>query len=175
MAVVRRSKVGFTLVELMIVVVIVGILSVLAITGYRKYIYASRNAEAVQFLGGVRAAQMAYYQANGAFCGVPGDGDRWPRDIPSLDTGKLRWNDPGDPIPAISAWHDLAVESPGSVWFQYRVAAGRAGQPGGGAIQNSQRPWFWAQANGDFDGNGVLSTFEVTSEKPDVWRKNENE
>ena len=170
----RRSRKGFTLVELMIVVVIVGVLAVLAITGYRKYIYASRNAEAVNFLGGVRAAQMAYYQANGAFCGAP-EAAVWPREIPSLETGKLPWNGLDDPIPANSAWHDLAVESPGSVWFQYRVAAGRAGQNGGVAIRNSERPWFWAQANGDFDSNGVLSTFEVTSEKPEVWRKNESE
>ena len=34
----------------MIVVVIIGVLAVLAITGYRKYTYAARNAEAVQFL-----------------------------------------------------------------------------------------------------------------------------
>jgi type II secretory pathway pseudopilin PulG len=158
----------------MIVVAIIGVLSVLAITGYRKYAYASRNAEAVQLLGGVRAAQMAYYQANGVFCGSP-DADTWPRDIPSIDSGKIRWADPDDPIPADNAWRDLAVESPGSVWFRYQVAAGRPGEDGGPAIRNPQRPWFWAQANGDFDGNGVLSTFEVTSEKPEVYRFNENE
>ncbi len=117
---------------------------------------------------------MAYYQANGAFCGEP-DPTFWPRDIPSIDTGKLRWNNPDDPIPPNSAWHDLAVESPGAVWFRYQVAAGRPGQNGGPAIRNIQRPWFWAQANGDFDGNGVLSTFEVTSEKPEVFRAYENE
>ena len=169
-----RTTNGFTLVELMIVVVIIGVLSVLAITGYRKYTYAARNAEAVQFLGGVRAAQLAYYQANGVFCGSTSEAV-WPRDLPSVDSGKIRWNDPADPIPANNAWHDLAVESPGSVWFRYRMAAGRPGQDGGAAIRNSNRPWFWAQANGDFDSNGVLSTFEVTSEKPEVYRHNENE
>jgi len=172
--VMTRIRGGFTLVELMIVVVIIGVLSVLAITGYRKYTYASRNAEAVQFLGAVRAAQMAYYQANGAFCGSLNPAF-WPRDIPSIDTGKLYWSNPDDPLPANNAWHDLAVESPGAVWFRYQMAAGRAGQDGGPAIRNNQRPWFWAQANGDFDGNGVLSTFEVTSEKPEVFRAFENE
>ncbi|MGC6416684.1 MAG: type IV pilin protein [Bradymonadia bacterium] len=169
-----KASHGFTLVELMIVVVIIGVLSVLAITGYRKYTYAARNAEAVQFLGSVRAAQLAYYQANGVFCGSTTP-SFWPRDIPSMDTGKIRWSDPADPIPQANAWHDLAVESPGSVWFRYQVAAGRPGQAGGEAIRNSNRPWFWAQANGDFDGNGTLSTFEVTSEKPEVFRHNENE
>ena len=93
---------------------------------------------------------------------------RWTR-------ARIRWSDPADPIPQANAWHDLAVESPGSVWFRYQVAAGRPGQAGGEAIRNSNRPWFWAQANGDFDGNGTLSTFEVTSEKPEVFRHNENE
>ena len=32
-----------------------------------------------------------------------------------------------------------------------------------------------ADANGDFNGDGKVSTFEVTSEKPDVFIRNENE
>ncbi len=165
---------GFTLVELMIVVVIIGGLSVLAITGYRKYTYASRNAEAVQFLGAVKAAQHAYFQTYGRFCGSTTPAV-WPRNLPSVDTGKVRWLDPDNPIPANNAWHSLGVESPGAVWFQYRIAAGQPGQNGGGAIRDNRRPWFWAQANGDFDGNGTFSTFEVTSEKSEVYRFNENE
>ena len=171
---IRRSQQGFTLVELMIVVVIVGVLSVLAITGYRKYSYASRNSEASQFLGAVRAAQEAYFQAFGQYCGSPASA-KWPPRIPSLETGKIRWESPGDAIPDDNPWSSLGVRSPGRVWFQYQLAAGGPGENGGPAIQDNRKPWFWAQANGDFNGDGKVSTFEVTSEKPDVFIRNENE
>lgn len=66
----RTRNRGFTLVELMVVVVILGILAVLALFAYRKYTYAARNSEAVQFLGAVRAAQESYFQSFGQYCGT---------------------------------------------------------------------------------------------------------
>ena len=85
---IRPSTRGFTLVELMIVVVIIGVLSVLAITGYRKYTYSARNAEAQQFLGAVRAAQQMYFEGFGRYCGDPNPA-AWPAEMP-LETMVLR-------------------------------------------------------------------------------------
>src|SRR5688572_1362734 len=51
MAIRKRLKAGFTLVELMIVVAIIGILAVLAIYGVKKYLANSKTAEAKQNLG----------------------------------------------------------------------------------------------------------------------------
>jgi len=169
----QRTR-GFTLVELMIVVVIIGVLAVLAITGYRKYTYTARNGEAQQFLGAVRAAQQMYFEAFGRYCGDT-QPEAWPAQIPTSDTGKIAWDSPDAPLPEDNAWYQLGIRSPGRVWFQYRLAAGAPGEAGGRAIRDNQRPWFWAQANGDFNGDGTLSTFEVTSEKPDVYIENENE
>src|SRR5215472_9168653 len=47
----KKAKRGFTLIELMIVVAIVGILDVLAIYGVRKYLANAKTAEARNSLG----------------------------------------------------------------------------------------------------------------------------
>ena len=74
-----RSNKGFTLIELMIVVAIIGILAAIAIPAYQDYIARSQASEAMQLLGGAKAPMAEFF----------GDKGRWPAG-PGSVMGNLR-------------------------------------------------------------------------------------
>jgi len=62
----KKSK-GFTLVELIIVIVIVGILSIVAVPIYRGYTKKAIATEAKALLGSIATAQRVYYAEFGNY------------------------------------------------------------------------------------------------------------
>jgi len=61
------NRKGFTLLELVVVVIILGILATLGFTQYTKMVEKGRTAEAKMILGQIRTAQVAYNQQFGGF------------------------------------------------------------------------------------------------------------
>ena len=58
---------GFTLIELMIVVAIIGILAAIALPAYQDYTARSQVSEALSLAGGARTAVTEYYTSNGQY------------------------------------------------------------------------------------------------------------
>lgn len=58
---------GFTLVELMVVLLIVAILAAVAIPSYRQYVLRSHRTDAQRALMDVAARQERYYYSNNAY------------------------------------------------------------------------------------------------------------
>lgn len=58
---------GFTLIELMIVVLVIALLASIALSGYQKQIRKSRRAEARQILGEVSMRQEKYRSNNATY------------------------------------------------------------------------------------------------------------
>jgi prepilin-type N-terminal cleavage/methylation domain-containing protein len=63
----QKNQKGFTLIELMIVVVIIGILAALAIPRFMTASTKSKQSEAKQILKQIYVMERAYFQENGAY------------------------------------------------------------------------------------------------------------
>ncbi len=61
---------AFTLLELIVVIVILGVLATLGFTQYGRMVEKSRQAEAKMILGDIRKLTYAYYLANGSLTGI---------------------------------------------------------------------------------------------------------
>lgn len=68
-----KNKKGFTLIELMIVVAIIGILAAIAIPNFMNYQCKAKQAEAKTVLGNIRVAQEAYLAEYDTYSDDTGD------------------------------------------------------------------------------------------------------
>lgn len=160
----RRVRGGFTLVELMIVVVILGILAAVAIPAFSRYVRKSKTAEATTNMAHIVTGQVTAYQrsADNDLAHFVNAGPT-PYDPPTASKyppNAALWVD--DP-----AWAELGFSLDTGHYYQYSasLSGGRElatlllalreideSPPSGGE-------GFSVMASGDLDGDGTTSAF----------------
>jgi len=158
----KRTQ-GFTITELMIAIVIIGVLAALAIPGFTSYIYRSRVSEAATFLGEIKQRQESYRDEFGRYCAV--NGSDWgaynPATIPGLDP--VAWT-------TTPAWSQLGATPDGPVRFQYATVADIPGTsvPAGSNLNNDDH-WFAARARGDLNEDNTSFDMEIYSQSNHIY------
>ncbi len=64
---IKKAQQGFTLIELMIVVAIIGILAAIAIPAYQDYTLRAKMSEVIGYVSSAKAAVSETYQSDGSF------------------------------------------------------------------------------------------------------------
>lgn len=142
----RRSTLGFTLIELMIVVVILGLLSALALPTFTRYVRRSATIEASTNVQRIYAAQYTYNAEiherglTGSFVNALA--------TPAAAPSSAKYPADTNLWSSQPTWSALGFALDSRHYYQYASPGSNAG--------------FTSVAQGDLDGDGARSSFYRT-------------
>jgi type IV pilus assembly protein PilA len=186
-----RKQEGFTLIELMIVVAIIGILAAIAIPNFLTYQLKSRQSEAKTNLQAIKTSEVSFQAERGCYVGIAVEVGS-PAAAVGIKQAPWTWGigQPASP-PVATGWctaagvggtsgvfTDIGFKATGNVNFQYGVDATTVAAPGlyttgvscplyAGAGMTAAASAignnnFVAVAKSNLDGDALVSTWEST-------------
>ena len=181
-----KGQKGFTLIELMIVVAIIGILAAIAIPNFLQYQMKSRQSEAKTNLQAIRTSEIAFQAERGCYIGAAAEGVVAP--AAGTKTVPAPWGLGLGPSAAGTVWcagagavatgnfRDVGFVATGNVNFRYIADATALAPPvtvaascplaiagltaAGPLVQTN----FIASASSNLDGDATISFWDSTND-----------
>jgi len=169
-----KGQKGFTLIELMIVVAIIGILAAIAIPNFLAYQARSRQSEARTNLGATFVSEVAYFGENSIYSNfstigftLAGNGNRYTYYSPDVTGTQQSTGTQGQDMFVTLAGSSSTGGGPA-------VAEQAVGPPSGAQVPTGVAPGaFTATANGNIDGDVTIDKWHVNDIKAIVNDQND--
>jgi len=184
-----RNTKGFTLIELMIVVAIIGILAAIAIPNFLQYQMKSRQSEAKTNLGAIRTSELSFSGEKGCFIGTGAAGYGAATPVAGTKTVQVAWAGPAMPGPSpagtafcvdpagapvfTGTFADIGFAASGFVFYHYTASSDNTNNPipacqlgaaAGAGTGAAAQKGFITTAGSNLDGDNNLSFWAASND-----------